>query len=53
MLMANPEIGQTFVLGGLFDNSDGKIASLKAFTLPALGGFVPLSNSVSYPAGGK
>lgn len=43
-LYANPQIGQTFTLGALLDDSDGEIYKLKAFMLPMLGGAVPLGN---------
>jgi len=48
-LYANPEIGQTFVLGTSVDNTAGSIAKFKAFVVPVLGGVVPLANSVEYP----
>ena len=44
-LYANPQIGQTFVLGTGIDNSKGEVAKLKAFMLPVLGGLTPLAES--------
>ena len=51
-MSADPIVGQTLHLGVLLDNSRGEIGSLKAFALPMLGGFTPLSNSVEYPTHG-
>ena len=45
-LYANPQIGQTFVLGTGIDNSKGEVAKIKAFMLPMLGGLTPLAESV-------
>ena len=47
-LYANPQIGQTFVLGTSLDNSKGDIAKIKAFMLPMLGGLTPLAEAVEY-----
>lgn len=44
-LYANPQIGQTFVLGTGIDNSKGEVAKIKAFMLPMLGGLTPLAES--------
>lgn len=44
-LYANPQIGQTFVLGTGIDNSKGEVAKIKAFMLPVLGGLTPLAES--------
>ena len=52
-LTANPQIGQTFILGTYINNSGGEIASLKAFMMPKLGGAaVPLAESVTFPSRG-
>ena len=40
-LCADPQVGQTFTLGVWIDNSDGKIAELRAIIIPMLGGSMP------------
>ena len=47
-LRSNPPIGYTFVLGTTIDNSDGDIATIKAFVLPVLGSMVPLAESMEF-----
>ena len=47
-LRSNPPIGYTFVLGTTIDNSDGDIATIKAFVLPILGSMVPLAESMEF-----
>lgn len=47
-LFADPQVGQTFILGAMIDNADGEIAEIRAFMLPMLGGTpVPLANSAT------
>ena len=47
-LYANPQIGQTFVLGTLIGNSGGEVARIKAFMVPMLGGVTPLAETAEF-----
>ncbi len=47
-LYADPQVGQTFMLGTRINNTNGEVKEIRAFMLPMLGGpMVPLANSVS------
>lgn len=47
-LEANPAVGLTVTVGTDFDNSDGKIAKLKAFVLSNLRAFIVLGNAAEW-----
>ena len=47
-MRASVPTGTVYELGALVDNTDGKIATMKAFAVDSLSGARPLGDSIEY-----